>query len=310
MLALALLAGAARAQVPMDCPPLAEPPSDAQLQRDAREARDRGFLWRVSKDGHDSYLYGTLHAARRAWMHPGPGLTRALAASDTIALELDLLDPDVRERLARGLPESADTPPLPLALQRRLNRRAQAECLPPQMLDGLGAELQVSALLALAGRRDGLDPSYGIDLALAGWGRAAGKSVVSLETPELQLQALRMPNVDERNAFVAGALDELESGTARPLLVRLAQVWAAADLDTLTRYEAWCGCLETPADRAAMTRLLETRNPGLADGIEALHAAGKRVFAAVGSLHMIGATGLPALMAQRGFRVERIVHPR
>jgi len=33
---------------------------------------------------------------------------------------------------------------------------------------------------------------------------------------------------------------------------------------------------------------------------------GKQVFAAVGSLHMIGPMGLPALMAQRGYRVERV----
>jgi len=30
------------------------------------------------------------------------------------------------------------------------------------------------------------------------------------------------------------------------------------------------------------------------------------VFAAVGSLHMIGPKGLPALLAERGYRIERI----
>jgi uncharacterized protein YbaP (TraB family) len=34
------------------------------------------------------------------------------------------------------------------------------------------------------------------------------------------------------------------------------------------------------------------------------------VFAAVGSLHMIGPLGLPALMVQRGFRVEAVALPR
>ena len=91
-----------------------------------------------------------------------------------------------------------------------------------------------------------------------------------------------------------------------PALKRVAQVWADSDTDALTHYETWCDCLKTPADRAAMARMLDERNPALADRIAELHAGGARVFAAVGSLHMTGPLGLPALMAQRGFAVEAI----
>jgi uncharacterized protein len=44
----------------------------------------------------------------------------------------------------------------------------------------------------------------------------------------------------------------------------------------------------------------------LADSIAALHRGGERVFAAVGALHMFGPQGLPALLAARGFEVERV----
>jgi uncharacterized protein YbaP (TraB family) len=49
-----------------------------------------------------------------------------------------------------------------------------------------------------------------------------------------------------------------------------------------------------------------SENPGLARNIDALHAEGKRVFAAVGSLHMVGPLGLPALLRERGYKVERV----
>jgi len=55
-----------------------------------------------------------------------------------------------------------------------------------------------------------------------------------------------------------------------------------------------------------MRRMLDERNPGLANGIDAIHASGKTVFAAVGSLHMIGKLGLPALLSERGYKVERV----
>ena len=141
---------------------------------------------------------------------------------------------------------------------------------------------------------------------LGGFGRGAGKPVVSLETPEQQLRVLQMPSPQETLGFVESGLLDLESGRARPLVLRLTQVWADADLDALSSYASWCDCLNTESDRAQQARLLDARNPPLADAIVALHDSGKSVFAAVGSLHMIGPLGLPGLLAERGFSVERV----
>ena len=77
---------------------------------------------------------------------------------------------------------------------------------------------------------------------------------------------------------------------------------------TMPRWRAneWCDCLDTAIEREMMRRLLDDRNPGLADRIDALHRGGAQVFAAVGSLHLFGPLGLPALMEKRGYRVERV----
>ena len=295
--------------VTASCPPAAAAPTSEQLQAGMKAARNHGFLWRIRKDGRTSWLYGTVHVARLAWMFPGPLITRALQSSDTIALELDVLDPDIQQRMARGLATPSPTV-LPEALKQRLQRRAEAECVPLEVLAALSPELQVATLESLVGRRDGLDPAYGIDLMLAGWARGARKPVVSLETPESQLATLTLPTQAETLEFIAGALTEMETGRAAPSLKLIAQVWADGDLGQLSRYESWCDCIKTASDRAALARLLDERNPGLADGIAALHARGERVFAAVGSLHMIGPLGLPALMAQRGFTVEPVAFAR
>jgi len=298
------------AQTPAaSCPPAAIAPTAEQAQAGMKAARDHGFLWRIRKDGRESFLYGTVHIARFEWMFPGPSIVNALKASDTVALELDVLDPDIQRRMAEGMAKPSATV-LPEALKQRLLRQAEAECLPAQVLAHLAPELQVATLESLVGRRDGLDPSYGIDVVLAGWARGARKPVVSLETPELQLATLTMPTPGESIEFVDDSLTEMEAGRAAPSLRRIAQVWADADLATLSRYESWCECVKTPTDRAALARLLDERNPGLADAIAALHGQGQRVFAAVGSLHMIGPLGLPALMAQRGFTVEFVAFTR
>ena len=55
-----------------DCPPPPTPPGADEMRAAQRDASDRGFLWRLQKDGTVSWLYGTVHLARLGWMFPGP----------------------------------------------------------------------------------------------------------------------------------------------------------------------------------------------------------------------------------------------
>ena len=65
-LALAGTAAAAQPAAPA-CPPTAEARLTPQLLEQARRRPvDRGYLWRIVKDGRTSWLYGTLHLGRAA----------------------------------------------------------------------------------------------------------------------------------------------------------------------------------------------------------------------------------------------------
>ncbi|MBI5889210.1 MAG: TraB/GumN family protein [Nitrosomonadales bacterium] len=303
---LLAIASSARAGDKPVCPPVAEKPTPESVQAGVRNARDHGFLWRISKEGRTSFLYGTIHVARFDWMFPGPRVTQALQATDTLALELDMLDADIQGRMSRGMSSHAGFA-VPGPLVERMRKQAEAVCIPFAALASLSPELQITTLTLMDGRWEGLDPAYAIDAVLAGIGHGTNKNVVSLETPESQLQMLQMSGAEETAAFVADGLDDLETGRARKSFSRIARVWADGDFDELSNYEKWCECLDTDSEREMMRRLLDERNPTLAERIDALHAGGKRVFAAVGSLHMFGPTGLPTLLGKRGYRVERIV---
>jgi len=270
-----------------------------------KNARDRGFLWRVSKDGRASYLYGTIHVGRAEWLFPGPEVARAVRSSEAVALELDILDPALMRRLQEGTAKKPGHV-LPEALDRRLQAQVKAACLPDEFLAATAPEMVATTLTVMSARKDGLDPAYAVDAVYASMARGLGKPVTSLETPELQLALLLGGTPAESLAAIDSALDDLESGKAAPMLARMAGMWASGRLGELEAYEKWCECLETEEDRIMMGKLLDERNPGLAKGIDAIHASGKSVFAAVGSLHMIGKLGLPALLAERGYKVERV----
>lgn len=306
---VALKLGAAQAADAPACPPQAVPMSAEVAAAARRDARDHGFLWRITKHGHSSFLYGTIHAARQDWMFPGPTVLEAIRSSDTVALELDALDPEVQSRLAASLAAMRNEP-LPPPLARRLDQRRVAECIDAAAWSSFPPEFQIASLTLLAGRRDGLDPANAIDIVLAGTARELGKPVLSLEAPEGQTDALQMPTRAGTIALVQGGLDDLDSGRARPLLRRIAKAWVDGDYAELSRYATWCGCMRTAAERAAMKRLLDDRNPALAEGIDRVHAGGRSVFAAVGSLHLFGPKGLPALLKRRGYKIEQGVFAR
>lgn len=298
--------GQTAAPAPEACPPVAQVPDAQALQAHARAARDRGFLWRLTKDGRQAWLYGTVHLGRLAWAFPGPRVRAALDGADTLALELDLGDPAVTGEVAELMRATPQTPALPSALAERLARQVAAACLPAQALSALHPVIQATTLTVLAGRWDGLDPSYAQELVLGGLARASGKAVRSLETPQRQVAALIPSDTAAAVHLTEQSLDQLERGIVRRTLQRMARVWELGQLDELEQYERWCECATDEADRAFMRRLNDERNPHLAERIDALHAQGKRLFAAVGALHMSGPQALPRLLAQRGFKVERI----
>jgi len=286
------------------CPPAAEKPGPEAVQAGMRNASDHGFLWRVRRDGRTSYLYGTIHVAKADWMYPGPRVLAAIRASDTVALELDMLDPDIQDQLTQGM-QALGGPALPDPLVRRLQQQAALQCIPYESLARMIPELQVTTLSMMAVRRDGLDPAYAIDSVLAGIGHGAKKNVTSLETAALQLKMFQMGSARETIELVQDGLEELESGRSRSLALRLTRAWAAGDFAEMASFNDWCECLNTAVEREMMRRMLD-RNPGLAEHIDSLHSSGRQVFAAVGSLHMFGPDGLPALLAKRGYRVENI----
>lgn len=302
-------AGQARKQAlaaPVEtCPPAAKPPSPEALQAAQARASDRGLLWRLSKDGRQAYLYGSIHVGKLDWAIPGPKLAAALQDSDMLALELDPADPAVQQQMSAGLSLRRLEPDAPL--RQRLDRHEAKACLPKGSLATIPHPLmQAFTLTLVEARREGLDPAYAQEQVLSGMAHSVQRPVVSLETVELQLDALLPREPAEAMEATSELLDLLEQGKARPVLKRLAEAWERSDLDTLANYEQWCECARNAAERAQLQRLNDARNPHLAERIDALIQAGHRPFAAVGALHMTGPQALPRLLERRGYQLERL----
>lgn len=288
---------------PASCPPQAQPPSRELMQKAQQQAADRGFLWRISRDGRDSFLYGTIHAGRPDWFALGPRVEASLFRTGALALEINVTDPAVLAVL-RGAMQGPSRA-LPEELMQSLRRAWAAECLPVADLAQGAAEMHATQLAVAQAQRLGLFPLYGAESVLLMRSLRAERPVVGLESVQTQLAALLARDDAEAATMVREMLAELQRPGAARSLERLAQAWAGNDLKDLEAYAEWCDCLHTPTEREAYARLVDGRNPGMADAIEGLHAS-LSVFAAVGALHMVGPQGLPTLLKARGFKVTRV----
>ncbi len=303
MLLVCLAHAVAAAADAQSCPP--PPPVLTQDEVRARltDAIDRGVLWRVSKDGLTHHLFGTIHVGKPDWAIPGPMLRAALAQASNVVLEVNIMDPAVRDDLRRA---AAGKPALPTTLRERLDRLIDRTCLPRQAIDGMHPLMQSITMIAADTARDGLYSAYAQEWVLGGFAGATRKTIKSLETADIQIGALVSDDESLNERQLADNLAAVEDGRARQTASRLADAWDRGDLSVVEDYERWCDCVDSPEKRAIMSAITEGRHPAMIERIGQLHDQGQPLFIAVGILHMVGEQGLPRLLRDQGFDVERV----
>lgn len=288
------------------CPPQPATLSPEQIKTLLREAKDRGFLWKITNARRSGYLYGSIHVGKLSWSAAGPKTLAALRESDEIALELDETS---IQQTADPTQFGVKSIEISLALQDRLLRAAKKVCVPMDSWVKQHPYMQLVEIATFDLRFAGFEVEYSPDIFIEEFARAAKKPVHSLETLEAQMRALGAmfggESVDV-GLVLARTLDRIENGTERALSERMAEVWANSNLIALQNYQKWCECAETEAERKALQILNDERNPRLAAGIDKLMRSGKKVFAAVGALHMTGPKALPLLLQHMGYKVERV----
>jgi uncharacterized protein YbaP (TraB family) len=297
----------ASAHAKTECPPVAQPPTQEQLADGFKNAKDRGALWTISKDGRTSYLFGTLHVGKMAWAFPGPKLMQALRETQVLAVEVDITAPSTQAEMQAAMAQAAKVE-LGEKEQTRLDAQADAACIPRAALASMHPVMQAITYVVLSGRHDGLDAAFGQEPTLIGFARAQQRPVVSLESIASQMAVLLPKDAKLGRQMFDRSLSDLEAGKSRGQLARISQAWERGDLESVGTLEKLCECTPTDEERAFTKALNDDRNPTIAQRIAEEHAKGKPVLAAVGLLHMTGPKAVTTLLAEQGFEVKRVAY--
>lgn len=269
------------------------------------------FLWRVERadgGGGVAHLLGSVHLSEQE-LSFDPAVDRALAAADTLVLEI------APEDLS-----SSEVALLSVEKGHFQGGRTLDEVVAPetwQALEARVAELGLSvesfrpmepwyALLTLqmlALRREGFDVEKGVETKLAADAQEYGKPTQGLETPEQQLGAFdRLPlALQERQ--LREFLEQEEGGGGD--LAGLIEAWRRGD-EARLEHELFGELARDPSLAPYYDLFYFERNARMARGIAERVDAGGRWFVAVGAGHVVGARGIPSLLSKHGYRVRRI----
>lgn len=273
-------------------------------------APHQGGFYRISGQGRVAYLFGTIHVGQASFYPLAPEAQRVLADADHLVLELDTGanedflravarhgryadGGDIRQRLA---PETL----------ARLRTALHAEGVSLASMAQLKPWLIANFLLGMRLEREGYRRSDGVEEKLLAQARRRGTRVVQLESADSQLALFDTMNDIESERYLRETLDGLADGSVLRQAGRIIEAWRSGDtvaLEALLPDATAGGGLIADFTRR---KLLGRRNPDMAAQIDTLMAQGGVLFVGVGLLHLLGENGLPQLLAQRGYLVERV----
>ncbi len=288
-----------------DCPKEPQAPTAEQTAEMRRNAKDCGFLWKLTKNGKVSHLYGTIHLSKVDWRVPGSTVMQAIRQSNSFAIELNIYDPATQKEMA-AQSATAKGIELSTALKERVARLTPSNCLKPNEWEQLSSEMKVAYLDGLTLLKEGIHPSLGVEAVLTTIASRMQKPVIAIETWQEQLKALTPVSSTQALASFEKTLTALEAKTNQLLTFKTLKAWAESDFETLSAYADWCQCMNNDDDRLLMKKTLDDRNFVMAERIDKLNTENRSVFSAIGSLHMIGENGLPKLLEKSGYKVERV----
>ncbi|RBA24950.1 TraB/GumN family protein [Herminiimonas fonticola] len=273
-------------------------------------APNRGVLYRVSHRGNTSYLFGTVHVGQAAFYPLEPQVTRALSTADTLVLEADIRDTAMLQQavMRHGIYPDGQTIAqyLSAGSLEKLKLALQVAGIPFENVARMKPWMVTNLLIVQEMARAGYPTEQGIELYFLSVAQKENKAVQQLETADYQLSLFNGLSDAQQEEYLQENLAQLADGSAIRKGLSLITAWQHADNQAL---EAALIEMQNEVSTSAkflQRVLLDERNPNMANKIEALLKTDKRTFVAVGALHLIGAQGVPALLQQRGYKVEKL----
>jgi uncharacterized protein YbaP (TraB family) len=264
-------------------------------------------MWQINGDTNRIYLLGSIHLLREQ-DHPLPaGIYAAYNDAEKLIMELDMdeMDPFEGQALTNELGLIQGGQNLSDLLGPDLYAKAEALATATQIPITLLAQaepwfaaMNVEIMLLM---RMGFSPSFGIETHLMERAMADNKEILGFETMRQQLGYLDGLSEEAQNAMLIQALSE--GVELEGMMDTMIDAWRNGDVQFMAD-----NLLADMENYPELKRVIVVdRNIDWTNQIEQLIDDDIDYLIVVGTLHLVGDTGVPELLKTRGYEVVQMM---
>jgi uncharacterized protein len=267
------------------------------------------LLWKVSDADNSLYLLGSFHMLKATDYPVAKSVDAAFEDAKQLYFELspqEMSDPTVGVKLAQA-GARADGTTLQQSVSAKTWRKLQAYAAKNNMSAAnfqaakpwfVGLILSINEM-----QKNGLDPALGLDQHFEDRAAKTGKPTQGLETVDSQIALFNSLNPKEQDQFLEEALDT--SARIKAEIANLHTTWRKGDDVKLYQDIGLKMRREYPELYESFNR---GRNRAWLPKLEALlrDNAKDNILVVVGALHLVGEDGVVKMLANKGYKVERI----
>ncbi|MBN3754276.1 TraB/GumN family protein [Paraburkholderia sp. Tr-20389] len=260
------------------------------------------MLWKIH--GSETFILGSVHLGDFDVVDTSKVIKAAFDRSETIVFEADL------ERAAAVAPAFLDLPDgqrlgdlVPAPVYEITAQHWARLGLHGEDLIRRKPSVAAAVLNFTQANRMGFVEQHGVDRPLWELALQLGKKREYLETPEYQFRRIFDGPMHEQVSILEDFAKKDDAGLAE--LVSLIVAWKNDDLNFLDEYvrerlERW---------PATFNSLICQRNRDWAPKIASMARRGKPTLVVIGALHLVGDQGVPSLLTNAGFALEKSEWP-
>jgi uncharacterized protein YbaP (TraB family) len=274
------------------------------------ERTNDGPLFKIERDGHVAWLFGTIHVGAPNVFQHNALLGDAFRQSRGLALESDPRNmqrqmPAVMKTGMYAPGSSLEKDVSPKTLQQLLAIVHDDTSAYEQMLQ-FKPWLLTLQLTLLYTTNSGLSPEDGADQQLLKTAVQQKFQIKELEDATATLHTLSNMPMSLQVQTLQYTVNQFDQPHDNTELLKMLEMWRKGDLDGLSHLSD--DHKHDGFDKArdyGRLHVIEERNVIMANAIEPLVSSGTVYLVAVGALHLAGPKGIPALLRQRGYVVTR-----
>lgn len=262
------------------------------------------MVWEVTKGDNRLFLAGTVHLLKPSDYPLPEEYQQTFAEADALVFEADsdaLMSPEFGMKVAQKmmLPQGQTlSTVLEPDVYQQLKAFAEGRGLPIEPLAGFKPAFVALSLFMLELQRLGF--SEGVETVYSNKAKAAGKTLMALETPDEQLNMMLAMAELEPNDFVRFNLADIDKMSE--VMDEIAAAFKRGDDEELFELSA-----EPMLDysKSLYKTLLVERNRNWLTDIETYLETPEVELVMVGALHLSGPDSVVAMLKDKGFAVKR-----